>query len=81
MPREEGNREDIEHLSQDKFRDTIKRTIFIMAVAFVTTRILAFSWWITILAVVAGLPVVFYAWIWIRRLEKESSEYEDQDKV
>lgn len=77
MPDEEGNREEMEYLSADKFRDTIKRTIFIMAVAFVTTRILAFSWWITIIAVAGGLPVIFYAWVWIRRLENEGSKNKD----
>lgn len=59
----------MENLERKDFIDTIKRTIIIMAVAVVFTRLLDFPYWITLLAVLLGLPVILHAVFWIRKLE------------
>ncbi|KXA97569.1 hypothetical protein AKJ37_02740 [candidate division MSBL1 archaeon SCGC-AAA259I09] len=66
-------RETDERLSVSKFRDTILRTLFIMVVAVVFTRLLGFPLWVTIAVVIGGIVVIVHALIWIRRLEGEES--------
>lgn len=63
-----------ENLTKSRFVDTIKRTLLIMVIAVIFTRLLDFPLWMTVLAVLLGVPVIIHAIIWIRRLENSDKK-------
>lgn len=67
-------------LSPSRFRDTILRTLFIMIVAVIFTRILDFPVWVTIVLVLAGIAVIIHAVVWIRRLQDENENEIPEEK-
>ena len=72
---------DEERYDSSRFKDTIVRTIFIMVVAVVVTRVLDFPLWMTVVAVAAGIPVIAHATIWLRRNDSDGSEEENIEDI
>ncbi len=57
-------------LNTSKFWDTIYRTVLIMIIAIVFTRILNYPLWTTYFAIGAGVAVILHALIWIKKTQK-----------
>lgn|GEM_PF-2435086 len=64
-------------LSVSSFRDTILRTLLIMAVAVVFIRILELPNWMMVVAVAGGIVVIVHAYVMIRRINRERSDRDD----